>query len=30
MPYHDEIDIGWFIREANRREREKWKNLSSI
>jgi|GEM_PF-3778219 len=25
MPYHDEIDIGWFIREANRREREKWK-----
>ena len=25
MPYHDEIDIGWFIREANRREKEKWK-----
>ena len=25
MPYHDEIDIGLFIREANRREREKWK-----
>ncbi len=27
MLYHDEIDIGLFIREANRREREKWKKV---
>jgi hypothetical protein len=26
MPYHDEIDIGWFLREANRRELERWRN----